>query len=329
MRLVRWIGFFSVLLGLFLQTVRAGTYSLSSGETVSGEPISYNEAGVVLKSNDGTLQPRIAYNRFSQAALKQLTLEGKSPQSSAFIEPFLQEVAQEKEQRKKIEIKEVKRIERPKGRTGLLAMFSSPLGLILFLILYAANIFAGYEIAYFRNQPFAMVCAAAAIVPVIGPLIFLCLPTQPPSNTTQIAAAEPEPEAAPQHSLPPVYSSPPAEVSTGRPVATQNYGAVAEPEAAPATPVFPTVTFKKGEFAFNRRFFETKMPGFFRVVPSEADRDKVVVIRSARGEFTGRRIPNINQTELYLQVFKDNVTADEMIPFGEILEVQLKHKDAV
>ena len=89
------------------------------------------------------------------------------------------------------------------------------------------------------------------------------------------------------------------------------------------------MTFKKGEFTFNRRFFETKMPGFFRVVPSEADRDKVVVIRAVRGEFTGRRITNINQTELYLQVFKDSATADEMIPFSEILEVQLKHKDTL
>jgi hypothetical protein len=53
------------------------------------------------------------------------------------------------------------------------------------------------------------------------------------------------------------------------------------------------------------------------------------VIKSARGQFVGRRITRATQSELYLQVFKNEATADEMIPFTDILEVQIRHKDTV
>ena len=98
--------------------------------------------------------------------------------------------------------------------------------------------------------------------------------------------------------------------------------------AAPAAPSLPEpVIFRRGEFSFNRRFFETKLAGFFRLVPSEADKDMVVYIKASRGEFTGRRIVRITPSELFLQVFNNNATADEMIPFTEVLEVQVRHKD--
>jgi hypothetical protein len=97
---------------------------------------------------------------------------------------------------------------------------------------------------------------------------------------------------------------------------------------AQAPPSLPEpVVFRKGDFSFNRRFFETKLPGFFRLVPSEADRDLLLYIQSGRGEFIGKRITKVTPAELYLQVFKNDATADEMIPFVEITEVQIRHKD--
>src|SRR5581483_1289403 len=98
--------------------------------------------------------------------------------------------------------------------------------------------------------------------------------------------------------------------------------AAAPAETAPAAAAPATVTFKRGDFTFNRRFFETKMPGFFRLVPSEAEKDMVLYVKAARGEFVGKRIMNITQNEMTLQIFKENVTADEVIPFTEIMEVQ-------
>ena len=99
------------------------------------------------------------------------------------------------------------------------------------------------------------------------------------------------------------------------------------PSGQPGLP--PVVTFKRGEFSFNRRFFETKLAGFQKVVPSNADKDMVVFVKSLRGEFVGRRITQINANDLHLQTFSANATADETIPFTEILEVQIRHKDIV
>jgi hypothetical protein len=87
------------------------------------------------------------------------------------------------------------------------------------------------------------------------------------------------------------------------------------------------VVFRRGDFSFNRRFFETKLTGFFRVVLSAADKDMLIYIKSARGDFVGKRISRITPSELYLEVFKEEATAEEMIPFMEVLEVQIRHKD--
>ncbi len=62
-------------------------------------------------------------------------------------------------------------------------------------------------------------------------------------------------------------------------------------------------------------------------MPSPAEQDLRIHLKSSRGDFIGRRITRITPTELYLQVAKEDATADEMIPFTEILEVQVRHKD--
>ena len=97
----------------------------------------------------------------------------------------------------------------------------------------------------------------------------------------------------------------------------------------PAAALPEPIVFQRGEFSFNRRFFETKFTGFFRVIPTEAEKDLVLVVKASRGQFTGSRISRITPNELYLQVVNNNVSADEMIPFAEIAEVQVRHKDSL
>ena len=79
---------------------------------------------------------------------------------------------------------------------------------------------------------------------------------------------------------------------------------------------------------FNRRFFETKLAGFLRMVPSDAEKDLIVVIKSARGEFIGNRISKLLPNELVLQFLKSNASSDITVPFTEIQEVQVRHKDS-
>ncbi len=102
-----------------------------------------------------------------------------------------------------------------------------------------------------------------------------------------------------------------------------------EQQAVPETPAFPApIVFARGEYSFNRRFFETKFPGFFRAIRAEAEKDLVLLFKTNRGDFVGRRITNITPEDLSLQIFNNDVTADERIPFIEVMEVQIRHKDA-
>jgi hypothetical protein len=233
-----------------------------------------------------------------------------------------------------VEIKPVPRLERPVAHSLFGAMFSTGLGTVMMLLLYAANIYAGYEVSIFRARPAALVCGVSAVLPVIGPIIFLSMPTLMTRAEDQVAGAEPA-AAAPGAAAPP-DSSPLAPDSS--PLAPDPAHAAAKPaglhiahtEAAPAasSSMPETQTFQRGAFTFNRRFFETKFPGFFGVVRREADKDMVLFIKSARGNYHGQRISRITGNDLHLEVHKGHASEEVLIPFTEVKEVQLKHKDA-
>jgi hypothetical protein len=172
------------------------------------------------------------------------------------------------------------------------------------------------------------------VLPLIGPIIFLSMPTLMTRAEDQVAGAEPA-AAAPGAAAPP-DSSPLAPDSS--PLAPDPAHAAAKPaglhiahtEAAPAasSSMPETQTFQRGAFTFNRRFFETKFPGFFGVVRREADKDMVLFIKSARGNYHGQRISRITGNDLHLEVHKGHASEEVLIPFTEVKEVQLKHKDA-
>jgi len=64
------------------------------------------------------------------------------------------------------------------------------------------------------------------------------------------------------------------------------------------------------------------------VVKREADKDMLLVVKASRGLYVGQRISRIAANDLHLQVLKGHATEEIMIPFTEIQEIQLKHKDA-
>ena len=332
--------FFCLWLGLLLPAADAGVYKLSDGQTLSGDPISFNETGLIVRLNDGTVSTRTPWSQFSQESLKQILAEAKNPKEKAFVEPLIEETIEKETKRKEIVIKQVETPVRPTGSLGIFAGFSSPLFLVIFAIIYFANIYAAFEIAFYKNLSPLMVCGAAAVAPILGPIIFLCVPGKPdPMHGELYAAAQPAPavmeeapiqnESAEVRSVPisgtSVESNPlvPQPRSQGHPSLR-----LAHEEPAPAPAVPTPIVFSRGEFSFNRRFFETKLAGFFRVVPSEAEKDMVIGIKSLRGDFIGKRISRVTQAELFLQVFKENATHDEMIPFTEVQQVTIQHKDA-
>ena len=323
-----------LVLVIFAGSVRADTYQLTSGETLNGEVLatSANDAGVQVKVGEGDYK-KVPWDSFSQEDLRKFRDDPKlAPKLANFVEPFIVITAEERAKKTEIpNLKQPTRLERPPARSLFGAMISSGLGLFLLLVVYGATIFAGYEVAIFRAQPVPLVTGLSAIplLGVLAPIIFLAMPTkvQPIEQTweTQPATRPAAPEVvnpmqgeAPQH---------PAGLRLAATAAAEPAAQSAGPgEAKPTLPA--TQTFARGQFTFNRRFIETKFAGFFGAVRHGADKDMVLVVKAARGQYVCNRISRIAANDFHVEVHHGHASEEIMIPFQEIKEIQLKHKDA-
>ena len=319
--------------GLFICTVLlaftagAESYKLTNGETVNGEvlPTSANDQGVQVKIGEGQYQ-RVPWASFSQEDLRNF---GKNERMQPFVEPFIEITQAERVKKTEVTLKQPPKLERPPRQSLFGAFFSSGLGVFVMLLLYAAIVYAGYEVAIFRARPPALVCGLSAI-PVLGlaaPIVFLTLPTHV-SRGAEPAAAEsvPTPQAA--AAAPAVDEVNPmlaagAEHPSGLKLAKSETAHAQGKSALPET-----ITYQRGQFTFNRRFFETKFPGFFGVVRREAERDMVLLIKTTRGEYAGQRISRIAANDLHLEVHRGSASEEVLIPFTEIQQICHKHKDA-
>jgi hypothetical protein len=54
----------------------------------------------------------------------------------------------------------------------------------------------------------------------------------------------------------------------------------------------------------------------------------LLIFKTARGDYVGQRITRIATNDLHLQVQKGAASEEVMLPFTEIKEIVLKHKDA-
>jgi hypothetical protein len=308
----------------------AEEFKLANGQTLVGEVLagSANDTGVQIKVGDGEYK-RVPWADFSQEELKQFA---KVQKLEPLVEPFIEVTQEEKLKKTEVNLKPPPRLERPAAHSLLGALFSSGPGFLLFLLVYAANIYAGYEISIFRARPALLVCGVSAVLPFAGPIIFLSLPTQvTPSEETwepaaAAAAATPTAEAVnPMQAEGAEHPTALRLADTG-PASGVKLGHFEGGEDRQELP--PTTTYHRGQFTFNRRFIETKFPGFFGVVRRDADRDMVLVIKSSRGEYIGQRISRIAANDLHLLVQRGPASEEVMIPFVEIKEIVLKHKDA-
>lgn len=317
--MIRRFAFVLAVFALFacaLVSARAASYPLNDGTTLDGEPISPTAQGLVVKKADGSFAPRVGWTNFTQQALKDLVKE--QPKAKVFIEPFLEEEETDEDKKPALVIKpkEHARLDRPDPKAGMGSIFSSGLSVVLILIVYAGNIYAGFEIAIFRNYHPGLVCGIAAVAPVIGPAIFLCLPPRLQKSLDELAA-----ESMSEHGGEVTQLS---YVHPGSQDATPEAQAAAEAAAAQAL----VTVYQRGKTSFNRRFFETKFAGFLKVVPGDAEKDKEIYVKSSRGEYVGHRLTRVQANEIILQVQKGEATADVIIPFPEIIEVQVRPRSA-
>jgi hypothetical protein len=312
-----WILF--CLVALLLRAAFAAEFRTITGDAYLGEVSAADKDGLIVRLQTGGFSPRIDWAKLDEATLKELA---GNPKARKFVEPLLDPPAEEiaRIEARKIDVRQPTRVDRPNPEIagkGIYAALVTPNGLMLLGALFLANLYAGYEIARFKWRPVPLVCGLSAVLPVVGPLIFLALPRYVPPEAT---SATEEAVAAQQLNLPP----PPSAAPAGPPPPPGAAGlGISKHAAAPGQE--GAKHFKRGETTFNRRFFETQFPSFFRVVASQADRDLVIEIVTAKGSVVGSRISRISATEIH---FKTSPGAEVGVEFPQVLEVKLRNKDA-
>ena len=289
-----------------------------------------NDQGVQIKVGEGDYQ-RVPWASFSQDDLRNFN---KNQRMQPFVEPFIEVTQEEKIKKTEVNIKEPPRLQRPARQSLLGSLASSTLGLFVLLVLYGANIYAAYEVAMFRAQPPGLVCGLAAVpfLGVLSPIVFLSMPTRFAKTAAELREEAAAAQSAAEPTGPAGSAAAPAadDLNPMRGQAEHPGGLkLAQTEAGHAKPAVPdTVTYQRGQFTFNRRFIETKFPGFFSVVRRDADRDMLLAIKTSRGEYVGQRISRIAANDMHLEIQRGGATEEVLIPFQEIQQIQLKHKDA-
>jgi len=298
--------------GLTASLARAETFKLVDGSSLEGDIVSGSDKGAVIRLSDGKYADRTPWEKFTQEDLKKLS---QNPKFTKYVQMFLDEdetEATKKPAKPPIVVKPVEvKLERPAQPALIGGFFGSPVGWLVLLLLYAANIWAAYEVAIFRAQPLGMVCGLAAVVPVIPQITYLCMPTRMPKQDATLLGGE---------AALPVDRVAPVEAMVGGSLKIAQQAQEAEAEAAPATPT----VFKRGEVVFNRRFFETRFTDFFGMVRRDKSKGAMLLVKTSKTEHLASRITRITANEMHLEVLRGTQPEEVGVSFVEIQEVQLR-----
>ncbi len=295
-----WLGFVACVSG-------AENLTLIDGATLSGDIIKFDDNGLMLRlPGEVYSTTTVGWSRLSQDSLKQLTA---NPKIRPLVEPFIEPTQSQRPPKPEIQVKPVDRLERPAKSSILGGLAGSPVGLFIFLLLYAANIYAGFEVAVVRGRPFAQVMGLAAVAPVISQIVFLSLPVKveptPEDEAAAAAAAAGADGSAPK---------PPEEIE----IASSSWKEAEEKK-------IEAQVFSRGKFTFNRRFIETKFGAFVGAAQGEAAQKYTMEVKTAKDHFVVVRITQIAPEAVVLEaVQRGSVT----VQLADITEVRLNPRKA-
>lgn len=293
----------SVWLGLSAGVFAAETLTLANGASVSGDIVKFDDYGAMVLTPDDTTAT-YAWPKFSQDTLKQLAT---NPKIRPYVSPFINPTPAAKP---KILVNPPQRLAMPAHPSLLGGMVHSSLGWFILLLIYAANLYAAFEVAVLRGKPIGMVMGLSAVLPIAGPVIFLSQPIQ-----TAAPVEEPPAEAAPGEPAPaaPDPGAPQEEI--------QIVAASWHPSQEEAKPQ-PQV-FARGKFTLNKRFIETRFAGFIGEPKGDA-KNFTMQIKTLKDTIAVECIKQVGATEVILETPNGQVT----VPFGDIMEFKLIPKPA-
>jgi hypothetical protein len=305
-----------ILFCVWASSAFADDFKLSNGDVLSGEAASFNDDGLVVRLSIGGFSQRVPWGKFTQETLKKLE---NNEEAKPFVEPYIEVPLEIKEKakakKKAIVVKEPPTVPLVEAKGSFFASLGNPVGYFILGALYLANLFAGVEIARWKGRPVPLVAGVSAILPIFGPILFALLPS------THAAPAPPE-EAAPGPE-----ASAPVVNPMAQPGAAQSglgLASTGASTAAGSNPVYNQV-YNRSNTTFDRRFFETKFTGFFRVVPAEPEKSLMIVAKTQKAEYRAVRISRISATEVHFQV---QAGTEVSVPFADVVEVSVKPKAA-
>ncbi len=274
----------------------AATLTMTDGSSVEGDIVKFDDSGLLLRGT-GDTYTNLPWGQFSQDTLKQLSANSKiKPLVEVFIEPD----ATQRPARAETNINPVKRMELPSDPSLIGGFVKSPVGLFILLVLYIANLYAAFEVSLIRARPALQVIGLAAVLPIIGPAIFLALPMK----------VEASPESAADST------------ATGAAGANEEIKIVDASWNQPQeNKKVEAQIFARGKFTFNKRFVETKFAGFIGELKGDALKFSMEV-KAAQGQFAVERIMQVAASDVIFDTPNGQVT----VPLADILEIKLNPK---
>lgn len=296
----------------------ADKVELINGTFLEGEVVDITEDGLVVRQRGGDYSERIHWSEFSETTLRELS---NNPEARDWVEPYIPIPVEERRKMQQINVRDVPRPEMPDGEKGTIESLMTPMGFLIIGVLFFANLYVAYEIAAFRNQATALVCAVSAVLPVLGPIIFLALPSRQRYEEGLVEAHDVEEDEKPAAPPPPPQPGG-IGVPSGGGLSLAGGGGKEEAAAPSGTKVYDG-----SQHTFNRRFIETEFAGFFRMVPKPADKDLVIVFRTPKQEYVCKRVTRISSNELHVALVRGGA-AETRIMLNEIEKITVRHKDA-
>src|ERR1700733_1546954 len=118
------------------------TLTLNDGGSVTGDIVKFDDVGGMFHLASETYT-NIQWSRFSQDALQQLA---KDPKLQGFAEPFIEPAAPARPPQADNQIKDVTRMKRPENPSILGGFVHSSVGWFILLVIYAANLYAAFQV---------------------------------------------------------------------------------------------------------------------------------------------------------------------------------------
>ena len=275
--------------------------SLTDGTTIQGEILKHDDNGLQL--HIGTdLFTNIAWARLSQESLKQLAGDPKiKPRVEPFIEPEMSQRAPKAE----IKIHPVQRLELPANPSILGGLVSSSVGKFVLFILFLANLYAAFEVSIVKARPPLPVIGLSALLPIIGPVIFLLIKMKEKVVT----------EAPVEHAAPSGTASAAAQAAAANP----NIEIAEASWKKPEEKKIEAQVFTRGKFTFNKKFVDTKFAGFIGTEPKGDAVKFWMEVKSPAVHIGAAYIESVGATEAVFMTDNGQVT----VPLADIQEIKL------